>query len=162
MVRKSASIRRKRKDILKKENDQKVFRCVIGNSDIFDEEKDLIVCADYYGEITLQDFNSEWDETDFTNQVTRVCYEIDVSEFEGRLDKWKTNIQDVYSYENLDDLNVLYDELSGSNCVILLDYDTIDSVEDKCGLVFYYTEYDDYACGDPYSRYVKVISGAKL
>lgn len=71
----------------------------------------------------------------------------------------------VYKYNSKEHLEFVINSLN--NPIIVdskLGFDAnkvyIDNLETKYGVLYYYTEYDDYSCyGDGFTHYVKIISG---
>lgn len=71
----------------------------------------------------------------------------------------------VYAFYSKENLEFIIDSLN--NPIIVdsnLDFDAnkvyIDNLETKYGVLYYYTEYDDFSCyGDGFTHYVKIISG---
>lgn len=72
--------------------------------------------------------------------------------------------EDVFQYTTKDELKEI---LEGLNCPIVsgADWDDggrfIETLPNEYGVVFYWSEYDDYSCGDPFTHYVKVIDGVQ-
>ena len=78
------------------------------------------------------------------------------------------NVYAYYSKKNLEfiinSLNnpIIVDSNLGVDAEHSLDANKvyIDNLETKYGVLYYYTEYDDYCCyGDGFTHYVKIISG---
>lgn len=73
--------------------------------------------------------------------------------------------QNVYKYESKEHLEFIINSLNNPIIVdsgLGLDANKvyIDSLEIGYGVLYYYTEYDDYSCyGDGFTHYVKIITG---
>ena len=70
---------------------------------------------------------------------------------------------DVYKFNNKDELILLYKSMNDPRIGGVWSDDTyIDKLDENVfGVVFYWTEYDDWSCGHPYSYYMKIIFGVK-
>ncbi len=70
---------------------------------------------------------------------------------------------DVYRFSNKDDLTLLYKAMNEPMIAgVWNDDDYINKLdEDIFGLVYYWTEYDDWSCGHAYSYHMKIIFGVK-
>lgn len=71
----------------------------------------------------------------------------------------------VYKYNSKENLELIINSLNNpiivdSNLGVDANKVYIDNLETKYGVLYYYTEYDDYSCyGDGFTHYVKIISG---
>ena len=74
---------------------------------------------------------------------------------------------DTYQYSNKIELEEILKALNqpiirGAGCGEDSDTQYITSLQCDYGIVFYWSEYDDFSCyGDGFTSYVKVISGVK-
>ena len=74
---------------------------------------------------------------------------------------------DVWQYTNTEELNEILKALNqpivkGGGWDEKEEQEYLISLSKDCGIVFYWSEYDDFSCyGDGFTHYVKVISGVK-
>ena len=69
---------------------------------------------------------------------------------------------DVYRFNSKDDLILLYKSMNDPMIAGVYGDDYLSKLdEDVFGVVYYWTEYDDYSCGHPYSYHMKIIFGVK-
>ena len=74
---------------------------------------------------------------------------------------------DVWQYSNTEELNEILKALDqpmikGGGWDDKEDQEYLNSLDKDYGIVFYWSEYDDFSCyGDGFTHYVKVISGIK-
>ena len=115
----------------------------------------------------------EYTEKDIDGIIKQVHFDLDSNDqncdsFEGmdfeaiKEFEIQPNVYAFYSKKNLE---FIIDSL---NNPIIVDSDIgvdankvyIDNLETKYGVLYYYTEYDDFSCyGDGFTHYVKIISG---
>lgn len=114
-----------------------------------------VVVADIieiYGEITDLDEDSE-DEEDHEYGV-----KIDTEALEPFL----TSISNVYKYSSMEELDLIIKALDepivdGVGCSWDEDYKR--GLAKSYGLLFFWSEYDDFSCGSPFTPYCKIIDG---
>ena len=112
-------------------------------------ESDII---EIYGELTDLDEDSE-DEEDFEYGV-----KIDTES----LLPFLTSISNVYKYDSMEELDLIVKALDepivdGVGCSWDKDYKKC--LSKSYGLLFFWSEYDDFSCGDPFTPYCKIIDG---
>ena len=118
-------------------------------SDKYYLESDIV---EIYGELTDLDEDSE-DEEDFEYGV-----KIDTES----LLPFLTSVSNVYKYDSMEELDLIVKALDepivdGVGCSWDKDYK--NGLSKSYGLLFFWTEYDDFSCGDPFTPYCKIIDG---
>ena len=118
-------------------------------SDKYYLESDIV---EIYGELTDLDEDSE-DEEDHEYGV-----KIDTKALEPFL----TSISNVYKYDSMGELDLIVKALDepivdGVGCSWDKDYKKC--LSKSYGLLFFWSEYDDFSCGDPFTPYCKIIDG---
>ena len=112
-------------------------------------ESDIV---EIYGELTDLDEDSE-DEEDFEYGV-----KIDTES----LLPFLTSVSNVYKYDSMEELDLIVKALDepivdGVGCSWDKDYKKC--LSKSYGLLFFWSEYDDFSCGDPFTPYCKIIDG---
>lgn len=163
------------KDLVQPTNDGKVFLCKV-NKGGFIQELELQVYWD--GEHLTQLYNYT-DQNDF-NEVTEhtvleIISEVIVEDYEDdehdtdnimwkELEEFYMVDDNVFAYSSRDELDQIIkylDEPIISDTGYENNYDHL--FKHEYGLVFYWSEYDDFSCyGDGFTHYTKIISGAKI
>ena len=118
-------------------------------SDKYYLESDII---EIYGELTDLDEDSE-DEED--------------SEYGVKIDTesllpFLTSISNVYKYNSMEELDLIVkalDEPIVDGVGYSWDKDYKKCLSKSYGLLFFWSEYDDFSCGDPFTPYCKIIDG---
>ena len=171
------------KDVVVAENRHKVFVCELKNSGEFvrltvaegtKEKWSFFNNSDYedlkeYSECDIEAILEEYEPPELSD------YEDDQDYFDGEeygikidnetLKPFTTPSSNVYKYNSLDELDIIIKALDepivdGLGCSWEEDY---KKGLDKCyGLVFFWTEYDDFSCGNPYTLYCKIIDGGSI
>ena len=118
-------------------------------SDKYYLESDIV---EIYGELTDLDEDSE-DEED--------------SEYGVKIDTesllpFLTSVSNVYKYDSMEELDLIVKALDepivdGVGCSWDKDYKKC--LSKSYGLLFFWSEYDDFSCGDPFTPYCKIIDG---
>lgn len=160
------------KDVVVGSNSGKVFMCKLNDgSEVRLQVHDTCDSA----KIDMVMYNC--DTTDDTyyreNQISEILYEIafesedDYSLEEPEIDyetlkPFITSSSNVYKYNSLDELDSIIKALDepivdGSGCS--WEKDCNKGLLKSYGLVFFWSEYDDFACGNPYTPYCKIIDG---
>ena len=163
------------KNIVVAENRHKVYSCELTNGEYvrlevvegikintwflqdYDElesgkyylESDIV---EIYGELTDLDEDSD-DEGD--------------SEYGVKIDTesllpFLTSISNVYKYDSMEELDLIVKALDepivdGVGCSWDKDYKKC--LSKSYGLLFFWSEYDDFSCGDPFTPHCKIIDG---
>ena len=73
-----------------------------------------------------------------------------------------TSVSNVYKYTSMEELDLIVKALDepiveGVGCSWDEDYKKV--LVKSYGLVFFWSEYDDFSCGDPFTPYCKIIDG---
>ena len=118
-------------------------------SDKYYLESDIV---EIYGELTDLDEDSD-DEED--------------SEYGVKIDTesllpFLTSVSNVYKYDSMEELDLIVKALGepivdGVGCSWDKDYKKC--LSKSYGLLFFWSEYDDFSCGDPFTPYCKIIDG---
>mgnify|MGYP003535721716 FL=1 len=118
-------------------------------SDKYYLESDIV---EIYGELTDLDEDSD-DEED--------------SEYGVKIDTesllpFLTSVSNVYKYDSMEELDLIVKALDepivdGVGCSWDKDYKK--GLSKSYGLLFFWSEYDDFSCGDPFTPYCKIIDG---
>ena len=118
-------------------------------SDKYYLESDIV---EIYGELTDLDEDSD-DEED--------------SEYGVKIDTesllpFLTSVSNVYKYDSMEELDLIVKALDepivdGVGCSWDKDYKKC--LSKSYGLLFFWSEYDDFSCGDPFTPYCKIIDG---
>ena len=162
------------KDVVVQENDGKVFNCkVIGN----DVKTEMLLQVYWDGEHTTSLYNYE-DQDDLKqyeeSEVIDILNEIEVykdteDSDEGVID-WKElepfMIQsNVFAFDNKEELELILKYLDNpiiDDAGFEDDNEYIKSLDKYYGVVFYWSEFDDFSCyGDGYTHWCKIITGVK-
>ena len=118
-------------------------------SDKYYLESDIV---EIYGELTDLDEDSD-DEEDF---------EYGVKIYTESLEPFLTSVSNVYKYDSMEELDLIVKALDepivdGVGCSWDKDYKK--GLSKSYGLLFFWSEYDDFSCGDPFTPYCKIIDG---
>ena len=118
-------------------------------SDKYYLESDIV---EIYGELTDLDEDSD-DEEDSEYGV-----KIDTEALEPFL----TSVPNVYKYDSMEELDLIVKALDepiveGVGCSWNKDYKK--GLSKSYGLLFFWSEYDDFSCGDSFTPYCKIIDG---
>ena len=136
--------------------------CKMGNWSLFhyDNKNDLKEylesdIVEIYGEITDLDENTEDDED----------HEFGVKIDTEVLEPFLTSISNVYKYDSMEELDLIVKALDepiveGVGCSWDKNYKS--GLTKSYGLLFFWSEYDDFSCGDPFTPYCKVIDGGTI
>ena len=158
------------KDVVTESNSGRVYECKLTNG----VEVRLQVhenCETEHTDMVLYEFDTLSDKYYRENEVAKILKEVEFEDEDS--DHWdsfdsmdfksieKYLIQeDVYQYKSKDELTDILVALnepiidgSGKKMVLSKDF----------GIVFYWSEYDDFSCyGDGFTHRVKIIEGVKL
>ena len=163
------------KDVVVESNSGKVFMCKLNDG----TEASLQVhdtCDSAKIDMVLFDYDSNDDTYYRENQISEILYEIafesedDCSLEEPEIDyetlkPFTTPSSNVYKYNSLDELDTIIKSLNEPivediGCSWEKDYKK--GLLKSYGLVFFWSEYDDFACGNPYTPYCKIIDGGSI
>lgn len=169
----------KYKDVVVAENRHKVFVCEMKNSGNFMSLTVAEGCEQgwaLYNNDNSRDFR-EYFEEDI--EVILQEYETpELDDYEDQQEYWdndeidleslkpfSTSVSSVYKYNSMEDLDTIIKSLDepiidGLGCSWEEDYK--EGLTKSFGLVFYWSEYDDFSCGNPYTPYCKIIDGGKI
>ena len=160
----------KYKDVVTEKNSHKVYLCKLTDgTEIKLQVHDS--CESAKIDMVMYDHESSDDKQYREVDVAEILHEVEVdkddsSDYWDSFDKMdfesieKYLIQkDVYRYTNQDEL---------TDILVALNEPFIDGADKKMvlskdfGVVFYWSEYDDFSCyGDGYTHFVKIIEGVK-
>ena len=90
-------------------------------------------------------------------------YEYDKEIDYKTLEKFETSISDIYFYDSMEELDEIIKALN--NPIVSdtgWDNDYKVGLIKSYGLVFYWSEYDDFSCGNPFTHYCKIIDGGSI
>ena len=163
------------KDVVVENNSGKVFMCKLNDgSEVRLQVHDT--CDSAKIDMVLFDYDSNDDTYYRENQISEILYEIafesedDCSLEEPEIDyetlkSFTTSSSNVYKYTSLEELDTIIKSLDepivdGSGCSWKGDYKK--GLTKSYGLVFFWSEYDDFACGNPYTPYCKIIDGGSI
>ena len=118
-------------------------------SDKYYLESDIV---EIYGELTDLDENIEDDD----DQEYGVKIDTEA------LEPFLTSVSNVYKYDSMEELDLIVKALDepivdGVGCSWDKDYKK--GLSKSYGLLFFWSEYDDFSCGDPFAPYCKIIDG---
>ena len=121
-------------------------------SDKYYLESDIV---EIYGELTDLDENIEDDEDS----------EYGVKINTESLLPFLTSVSNVYKYDSMEELDLIVKALDepiveGVGCSWDKNYKS--GLTKSYGLLFFWSEYDDFSCGDPFTPYCKVIDGGTI
>ena len=160
----------KYKDVVVEKNSHKVYLCKLTDG----TERKLQVCDNCESakiDMVMYDYESSDDKQYREDDIADILHEVEIEEDDSSnhwdsFDKMdfesieKYLIQkDVYRYTNQDEL---------TDILVALNEPFIDGTDKKMvlskdfGVVFYWSEYDDFSCyGDGFTHRVKIIEGVK-
>jgi len=121
-------------------------------SDKYYLESDIV---EIYGELTDLEDGTEDEEDDERG------LKID----DDSLEPFLTPVPSVYKYDSMVELDIIIKSLDepivdGLGCSWEVSYK--EGLTKSFGLVFFWSEYDDFSCGNPYTPYCKIIDGGKI
>ena len=160
----------KYKDVVVEENSHKVYLCKLTDgTEIKLQVHDT--CESATIDMTMYEYESSDDKQYRENEVAEILHEVEIDEDKcsnhwdsfykmdfKSIEKYLIQ-EDVYRYTNQDEL---------TNILVALNEPLIDGSDKKMalskdfGIVFYWSEYDDFSCyGDGFTHRVKIIEGVK-
>lgn len=157
------------KAVVVAENRHKVYGCELTNGEFmrlevvegikmgtwFLQDYDDVESSTYYLESDIVEiYNELADLEDEYEHGIKIDYET--------LKPFTTPSTNVYKYDQLDELDIIIKALdepivNGLGCSWKEDYKK--GLTKSYGLLFFWSEYDNLACGNPYTPYCKIIDG---
>ena len=167
------------KDVVVAENRHKVYGCEITNSkyvrlEVVEGIKMNTWFLQDYDDIESSTYYLESDIVEIYNEITDLDEDCDDEDEEGfygvkideeSLKPFTTPSSNVYKYVSLDELNTIIKALDEPiidelGCSWEKDYKK--GLLKSYGLVFFWSEYDDFSCGNPFTPYCKIIDGGSI
>lgn len=165
------------KNVVVAENRHKVYSCELTNGEYvrlevvegikmntwFLQDYDNMENSKYYLESDIVEIYNEI--TDLEDEDCDDEYDYGVKVDYEVLAPFTTSVPNVYKYESLDELDIIIKALDepivdGLGCSWEEDYK--NGLLKSYGLVFFWSEYDDFSCGNPYTPYCKIIDGGSI
>ena len=153
------------REFFNKENSHKVFLCNVKG---FDDPIQLQCYYDVVDGVSAYAYNDNYD-CDFITDITNVINEVEIKQDDNHcdyneeqteeetqfLDSKLVDDDDVYTYNTNEELQKL---------IKCLRVDIMHgNQESQYGLLYYYSEYDDFDCyGDGWTYYIKIIDKARI
>ena len=165
------------KNVVVAENRHKVYSCEITNGEYvrlevvegikmntwFLQDYDDLESDKYYLESDIIEIYGELTDTDLDeDSEDEQDYELGVNIDTESLLPFLTSVSNVYKYNSMDELDLIVKALDepivdGVGCSWDKDYKK--GLSKSYGLLFFWSEYDDFSCGDPFTPYCKIIDG---
>ena len=163
------------KNVVVAENRHKVYSCEITNGEY---ERLEVVEVVEMNTWFLQDYDDlESDKYYLESDIVKIYGEItdldedsddeEDSEYGVKIDTesllpFLTSVSNVYKYDSMEELDLIVKALDepiveGVGCSWDKDYKK--GLSKSYGLLFFWSEYDDFSCGDPFTPYCKIIDG---
>ena len=165
-------------DVVNKENEYKVFLCRLTNGSNVElqandtcefENKEVFVFYNFEDDEDSKAYLEE-DIAEVLELIEHDWYENHESTFDSMdfksIEKYLI-CDDTYQYSNKIELEEILNALnqpiiSGAGLGEYSDTQYITSLQSDYGIVFYWSEYDDFSCyGDGFTHHVKIIEGVK-
>ena len=120
-------------------------------------ESDIEVILQEYERPLLDDYEDQQDYWD-KDEDDEFGVKIDTES----LLPFLTSVSNVYKYDSMEELDLIVKALDepivdGVGCSWDKDYKKC--LSKSYGLLFFWSEYDDFSCGDPFTPYCKIIDG---
>ena len=167
------------KDVVVSENRHKVYSCEITNGEyvrleVVEGTKMNTWFLQDYDDVESSTYYLESDIVEIYNEITDLDEDCDDEDEEGfygvkideeSLKPFTTPSSNVYKYVSLDELDSIIKALDEPivddlGCSWKEDYKK--GLTKSYGLVFFWSEYDDFSCGDPFTPYCKIIDGGSI
>ena len=163
------------KNVVVAENRHKVYSCELTNGEY---ERLEVVEGNKMNTWFLQDYDDlESDKYYLESDIVEIYGELtdldegigddEDSEYGVKIDTesllpFLTSISNVYKYDSTEELDLIIKSLDepivdGVGCSWDKDYKKC--LSKSYGLLFFWSEYDDFSCGDPFTPYCKIIDG---
>ena len=166
------------KDVVVPENSGKVFMCKL-NDGLKIPLQVHDTCDSDVIDMVLYEYKSHEDVYYREDNISAILYEMDFEDEEDEDEEYEhgvnvdletlkpftTPVSNVYSYNSLEELDVIIKSLDepiieGVGCSWEEDYKK--GLTKSYGLVFFWSEYDDFSCGNPFTPYCKIIDGGSI
>lgn len=168
----------KYKDVVNKENTNKVYLCKLKDGSLVEMQVHDNCESCITENFVLYNFENVDDDKEYLeSDIDEIVELVDKDFYDDEddycsckidfksLEKFKIQ-QDVYAYNNLEELRFIFKCLNSpiiSGIGFTDEQEYIDSLIDESGIVFYWSEYDDFSCyGDGFTYYCKIITGVKV
>ena len=163
------------KNIVVAENRHKVYSCELTNGEYarlevvegikmntwFLQDYDELESDKYYLESDIVEIYGE------LNDLDENIEDDEDSEYGVKIDTesllpFLTSVSNVYKYTSVEELDLIVKALDepivdGVGCSWDKNYKS--GLTKSYGLLFFWSEYDDFSCGDPFTPYCKIIDG---
>jgi hypothetical protein len=166
------------KAVVVAENRHKVYGCEITNGEFmrlevvegikmgtwFLQDYDDIESSTYYLESDIVEIYNEIADLEDGDSNDNE-YEHGIKIDQESLIPFNTSVPNIYKYDSLDELDSIIKALDepivdGLGCSWEEDYKK--GLTKSYGLVFFWSEYDDFSCGNPFTPYCKIIEGGSI
>ena len=167
------------KDVVVAENRHKVYSCEITNGEYvrlevvegikmntwFLQDCDDMENSKYYLESDVAKIYNEITDLEDEDSDDDDEYDYGVKVDTQALSPFATSSSNVYKYDSLEELDIIIKTLDepivdGAGCSWEKDYKK--GLTKSYGLVFFWSEYDDFSCGNPFTPYCKIIEGGSI
>ena len=163
------------KNIVVTENRHKVYSCELTNGDyarleVVEGIKMNTWFLQDYDDLESDKYYLESDIVEIYGELTDLDEDSDDeedSEYGVKIDTesllpFLTSVSNVYKYDSMEELDLIVKALDepivdGVGCSWDKDYKK--GLSKSYGLLFFWSEYDDFSCGDPFTPYCKIIDG---
>lgn len=165
-------------DVVVRDNLDKIFWCRLsedGGEDLvrmlvgFSNTLDDFVVVLYHWD---KDNDEEYRKEDVLEIIEEVVEDGDSNDYDDPDGEFPVDFEaikhlhyegDVYRFNNKGDLILLYKSMNEPMIAGVWNDDSyMDKLDEGVfGMVYYWTEYDDWSCGHPYSYHMKIIFGVK-
>lgn len=162
------------KDIVNEANDGQVFLCELEDGSAIAMQVHDNCESATEAKYVLYNFEDVDDLHEYTEEDIKSILEHIHKTFDDEHEPTNIDVEglkkflmqdDVYKFSNKEELKTIYNLLqkpiiSGAGWDEEDKY--LDDVKENFGIVFYWSEYDDFSCyGDGFTHYVKIITGVK-
>lgn len=165
------------KNVVVAENRHKVYSCELLSGEYlrlevaegikmntwFLQDYDDLESGKYYLESDIVEIYREITDLDEDSEDENCEYGVEIDT--KSLVPFTTSVSNVYKYDSIGQLDLIIQALDepiidGLGCSWEEDYK--EGLTKSFGLVFSWSEYDDFSCGNPYTPYCKIIDGGKI
>ena len=163
------------KNVVVAENRNKVYSCELTNGEyvrleVVEGIKINTWFLQDYGDLESDKYYLESDIVEIYGELTDLDEDSDDgedNEYGVKIDTesllpFLTSVSNVYKYDSMEELDLIVKALDepivdGVGCSWDKDYK--NGLSKSYGLLFFWSEYDDFSCGDPFTPYCKIIDG---